>query len=104
MEDARAEASRQGTRLAVRLGGPTDNPCVAAYDRLQVEYRQLVAEVMDGGLGAKLNTRKVEQRLDALGTDQTYHDEASTLLTPITTRAKMSNPRRLRGPSVNAGQ
>jgi hypothetical protein len=87
MEDARAEASRQGTRLAVRLGGPTDNihsHCVAAYDGLQKEYRQLVDEVMDSSPGGKLNTTEIEQQLNALGADQTYHNAASALLVPST--------------------
>jgi hypothetical protein len=87
MEDARAEASRQGTRLAVRLGGPTDNihsHCVAAYDGLQKEYRQLVGKVMDASLAGTLDSSKIEQKLDALGADQTYHNAASALLIPIT--------------------
>jgi hypothetical protein len=92
MEEARAATSRQGTRLAVRLGGPERSGCVAAYNHIKDGYWKLLGEVMDAGLEGKLETQKIDNRLKRLGDDQRFHDEASKLLTPVTVREEEEQP------------
>jgi hypothetical protein len=84
MAAAQADASRQGTRLAIRLGAPrggVSSPCVAAYDELQDRYRGIVREIQ-GASGGEADLRSLGDRLDRLGDHQTYLNQASLLLKP----------------------
>jgi hypothetical protein len=81
MEEAKAEASRQGTKLAIRLGDPSD--CVEAYNSAQFRYRELVEDTSSSGSGSPSNA-ELTQRLDALGEDHAFLNQAARLLRPKT--------------------
>jgi hypothetical protein len=85
MEAAKADVSRQGTKLAIRLGVPSD--CVDAYNSAQFRYRGLVDDASSSGSGTPRNV-ELTRRLDALGTDHTYLNAAAQLQRP-----KAVNPR-----------
>jgi hypothetical protein len=64
MEAAKEEVSRQGTKLAIRLGLPSN--CVEAYDRFQRQYRDLVENAKRSGTETPSNPELSDQ-LDKLG-------------------------------------
>lgn len=85
LSNAQADASRQGTRLAIRLGadsGSRRSPCVAAYDKKQKHYRALVRTVLDADDDSAFSPAVIQQELDELGDDQSYINEAAKLLRP----------------------
>jgi hypothetical protein len=79
METARAEASRQGTKLAIRLGVPSD--CVDAYNSAQFRYRDLVHDASSAGSGAPSGA-ELTRRLEELGDDHAFLNAAAELLRP----------------------
>jgi len=84
---AQAEVSRQGTRLAIRLGASKAGahaPCVESYDTLQKRYRKLVSEVRDLPPGHAVDLDAFERRLDVAGNHHPFLDKAAVLLTPRT--------------------
>ena len=82
MDAAKADVSRQGTRLAIRLGVAAAS--VEAYNSVQRGYRELVDEVRAFGEDAEV--AEFSRRLDELGSrDQPrFLDEAKNLLIPRT--------------------
>jgi hypothetical protein len=83
MEAAKADVSRQGTKLAIRLGVPSG--CVDAYNSAQSRYRDLVDDASSSGSETPSNA-ELSQRLDALGTDHEYLNEAAKLQRPKTVK------------------
>jgi hypothetical protein len=82
---AQAEVSRQGTRLAIRLGAPkagVHSPCVSAYDVLQQQYRALVRELRELPPGGSVDLDPLEQQLDAVGDHHSFLNQAAVLLKP----------------------
>jgi hypothetical protein len=85
MRGAQTEVSRQGTRLAIRLGSPrggVESPCVAAYDELQDRYRAIVSKLQASPGGSDLDVPALRETLDALADHHTYLNQASLLLKP----------------------
>jgi hypothetical protein len=80
MEAAQADVSRQGTKLAIRLGVPSD--CVDAYDRKQKRYRKLVQHARGAGGEAPSNA-ELTDCLEDYGADHTYVNCAARLLRPL---------------------
>ena len=85
MRAASAEASRQGARLAIRLG--VEHPCVAAYDSAQRQYRRLIEEILRSGPSAVAERSWAwRERLNTLGDEDEprFLNQAKDLLRPRT--------------------
>jgi hypothetical protein len=81
------EASRQGMRLALRLGVATRDdapPVVSEYDQLQKRYRDLVHRLRDEvARGKEIDVAAIDAELNQLGEDQhVFIDAAAATLRP----------------------